>query len=257
MNDSTQRFSSRVENYIKYRPGYPPQVLSTLQFECELQAGSIVADIGSGTGILSELFLRHGNTVYGVEPNEAMRRAGERLLQQYTEFRSIEGTAEATTLPDHSVDFITAGQAFHWFDRDKCRVEFARILKPGGWVVLIWNERRTTGTPFLHAYEELLERYATDYAQVNHTQINNVVITQFYASGHCQTHKFNNEQTFDFGGLQGRLLSSSYAPEAGHPNYQQMLTELRRIFEEYQQDGVVRFEYETSVHFGQFAPDTC
>jgi ubiquinone/menaquinone biosynthesis C-methylase UbiE len=257
MNDPTQRFSSRVENYVKYRPGYPPQVLSTLVDECALQPDSVVADVGSGTGILSELSCAMGTRFMELSLTSRCAAPVNAYCTSTCNFRSVDGTAEASTLPDHSVDFVTAGQAFHWFDRDACRVEFARILKFGGWVVLIWNERRTSGTPFLQAYEALLEKYATDYAEVNHTQIDDEVITQFYAPGHYQTRSFNNEQTFDFEALQGRLLSSSYAPELGHPNFQQMLTELRRVFEENQQDGVVRFEYETNVHFGRFDPDTC
>jgi SAM-dependent methyltransferase len=216
----------------------------------------VVADIGSGTGILSEMFLRNGNLVYGVEPNAAMRQAGERVLRHYEKFNSVAGTAEASTLPESSVDFVVVGQAFHWFNREKCKVEFARILKSDGWIVLIWNERLTSITPFLQAYEDLLEQFATDYTQVNHTRIDDEVIAQFYAPSRCETCSFDNEQTFDFEGLQGRLLSSSYAPDAEHPHHKPMLTELRRLFEEYQQGGVVRFEYETNVHFGQFDPDT-
>lgn len=117
MQDSTQRFSTRVANYIKYRPLYPPAVLETLGQRCGLTDRSIIADVGSGTGILAEMFLRNGNTVYGVEPNREMREAGERLLVDYPNFHSIDGTAEATALEDGNVDFVTAGQAFHWFNK--------------------------------------------------------------------------------------------------------------------------------------------
>ena len=156
--DSTQRFSDRVENYIRYRPSYPAQVLETLRSECGLSASSTVADIASGTGIFSRLLLEDGNRVYGVEPNREMRQAAERLLADFRGFMSIAGTAEATTLPDQSVEFATAAQAAHWFDLPKARKEFARILKPQGWAVLIWNERCTDTTPFLREYEELLLR---------------------------------------------------------------------------------------------------
>lgn len=251
MNDSTQRFSNRVENYVKYRPGYPPQVLSTLIKECALQSASVVADVGSGTGISTEVFLRNGNMVYGVEPNDAMRQAAERLLNRYENFYSVQGTAEATTLSDKGVDFVVAGQAFHWFDRHTCKEEFRRILQPQGWVVLLWNERRTLSTPFLQSYERLLEEFATDYTEVNHAQISDDMIADFYAPGAYRLRRFDNHQTFDFEALQGRLLSSSYAPEAGHPNFKPMLAELRRIFEAYQENGEVRFEYDTQVYFGQ------
>jgi len=168
MIDSTKRFSSRVENYIKYRPDYPPDILELLKGMCGLSGDSVIADIGSGTGILTELFLRNGNEVFGVEPNREMREAAERLLGKYPNFKSISGRAESTTLKVGSVDFITASQAFHWFDRKKARREFLRIIKPGGWTVLIWNERELV-SPFARAYEHLLRTYATDYEEVNHS----------------------------------------------------------------------------------------
>jgi ubiquinone/menaquinone biosynthesis C-methylase UbiE len=253
MTDVTQRFSSRVDNYIKYRPGYPHEVIVTLLNECGLTSDSIVADIGSGTGILSEMFLRNGNEVYGVEPNRDMREAGERLLKDYPRFRSVAARAEETTLPDHSLDFITAGQSFHWFDRDKSRTEFARILKPAGWVALIWNERVTTTTPFLIAYEQLLKDYSTDYERIDHRQINYDVIRDFFGSDRFRLKQFNNSQVFDYDGVRGRLLSSSYAPEEGRPNHGPMLAELERIFQAYEDEGRVVFEYVTQMYYGRLS----
>ena len=154
--DSKQRFSNRVADYIRYRPGYPSAVRDVLRSECGLKSGHVIADIGSGTGFLSELFLKNGNRVFGVEPNEAMRQAGEEYLASYDGFASVEGSAESTTLDDASVDFVTTGQAFHWFDQTAARSEFTRILKPSGWVVVIWNERLTDTTAFLRDYETLL-----------------------------------------------------------------------------------------------------
>ena len=164
--DAKQRFSNRAADYVRYRPSYPSEMLNLLRAECGLRPGNVIADIGSGTGLLSELFLKNGNRVYGVEPNEAMRRAGEEYLASYDGFSSIEGSAEATTLEDASVDFVTAGQGFHWFEPKGARREFARILKPTGWVVLAWNDRRMDEFPFTHAYEELLEHFGTDYKNV-------------------------------------------------------------------------------------------
>src|SRR5882724_12052314 len=164
--DAKQRFSNRVADYVRYRPGYPPAALDLLRTECGLRPGHVIADIGSGTGFLSELFLKNGNLVYGVEPNEAMRRAGEEYLASYDGFSSIEGSAEATTLDDAGVDFVTAGQSFHWFEPDSARREFVRILKPGGWMVIVWNDRRMDEAPFTRAYENLLERFGIDYKQV-------------------------------------------------------------------------------------------
>ena len=251
MKAPTLRFSNRVEYYIKYRPSYPDDVIEALGRECGLSGQSSIADIGSGTGLLSELFLKNGNRVLGVEPNREMREAGERLLQQYRNFTSVEGTAEATTLADHSVDFVTAGQAFHWFDRMKARAEFSRILKANGWVVLIWNDRLTDSSVFLRAYEALLQEFGTDYAAVDHRNVDADAITAFFAPQPVMLRKFENRQVFDFEGLKGRLLSSSYTPEPGHPNHQRMIDTLRALFDAHQVAGKVSFEYATLMYYGQ------
>ncbi|MBW8863695.1 MAG: methyltransferase domain-containing protein [Verrucomicrobia bacterium] len=253
MLDSTKRFSSRVENYTRYRPGYPNEIIDLLRRDCGLTGDSVIADVGSGTGKLTELFLQNGNLVFGVEPNREMREAGERLLKQFQNFTSVDGTAEATTLPDRSADFTIAGQAFHWFDRERCRPEFVRILKPGGWVAIIWNDRRTDATPFLVDYEKLLADFSTDYAQVNHRRVDDpATVREFFRSmPHLKSFSYN--QVFDYEGLKGRLLSSSYAPEAGQPNHEAMLARLREIFDAHQKDGKVVFEYDTRVHYGRLA----
>jgi ubiquinone/menaquinone biosynthesis C-methylase UbiE len=251
MTDVTRRFSSRVENYIKYRPGYPNEVIETLRSECGMTSESIIADVGSGTGILTEMFLQYGAMVYGIEPNREMREAGERLLKDYQRFRSVEAKAEETTLDDASVDFITAGQAFHWFDRERARTEFARILRPQGWIALIWNERVTNTTPFLVACEQLLIDYSTDYEQVDHRRIDDKVIGEFFGSDRFRLKQFNNIQVFDYEGVKGRLLSSSYAPEEGHSNFEPMIAELERIFQAYQDEGRVVVEYITQMYYGQ------
>jgi len=254
VRDATQRFSNRVENYVNYRPGYPPELITTLQAECQLATASLVADIGSGTGILSQLFLKHGNTVYAVEPNQAMRAAGERRLSHYPGFHSIAGRAEATTLPDQSVDFVVVGQAFHWFDRLAARAEFSRILKPEGWLMLVWNSRAIEATPFMQVYEQLLQRFATDYVQVDHTQIKAADLARFFGQDGMQTKRFTYVQQFDQTGIAGRLLSSSYAPEAGHPDYEPMLAELMRIFQRHQQNGLIPFVYDTEMYYGRLLP---
>lgn len=215
--DPTRRFSDRVENYVKYRPDYPTQTIPFLVQAVGLQAESAIADVGSGTGILTGLFLRNGNPVFAVEPNKEMRAAAERLLAEYPRFTSLDGTAEAIPLPARSVDFVTAGQAFHWFDAAKARAEFLRVLRPGGWVVLIWNDRCLADSEFSAAYEALLQRYATDYRQVNHQNLDEAAFTRFFGPGGYKIQAFQNAQYFDLPGLTGRLLSSSYAPLAGHP----------------------------------------
>lgn len=253
MKDSTSRFSDRVDNYVKYRPSYPEAVLDCLKTHCGLTSESLIADIGSGTGISSQLFLKHHNTVYGVEPNAEMRSAAERLLGTYQNFHSINGTAEETGLSTGKFDIVVAGQAFHWFDRSRARQEFQRILKPGGWGALIWNERRTDTTPFLRAYEALLLEYATDYQDVNHTRITDDDFAHFFAPDSFSKFTFQNEQIFDLPALTGRVLSSSYCPNQGETGYEEMLRQLERIFEAHQTAGRVRFEYDTNVYLGQFA----
>ncbi len=228
-SNATSRFSDRVENYVRYRPGYPPEALQTLKDECGLAPSHVIADIASGTGIWTRMLLENGNRVFGVEPNAEMRKAGERLLASFPNFTSVAGTAEATTLADHSVDFITAAQAAHWFDRARARREFVRILKPGGWLVLLWNERLTDSTEFLRDYEQLLLTYGTDYEEVRHERTTESV-NEFFDPAPFQERVFDMRQEFDYAGVEGRLLSSSYAPGPGHPQHEPMLRELRRIF---------------------------
>jgi SAM-dependent methyltransferase len=249
--DPTQRFSSRVENYVKYRPTYPQAVVEVLTRECGLTPASIIADLGSGTGLLAQLFLANGNRVLGIEPNQEMREAGERLLAHDPNFISVDGTAEATSLPNACVDIVTAGQAFHWFDIAAARAECQRILKPGGWAALVWNSRVTEATPFLRDYEALLNEHSDDYARVNHQDtVTDDAITAFFGPGWRKA-TFDNAQVFDYDGLRGRLLSSSYAPDAGHPNHEPMLHDLRAIFDAHQQDGAVSFLYKTEVYYGR------
>lgn len=249
--DPTKRFSNRVENYVRYRPGYPAEIIDLLRQECGLAQNSIAADIGSGTGKLSELFLKAGCNVFGVEPNKEMREAGERM--DFPNFTSIDGAAEATTLPGHSVDFITAGQAFHWFDHPKCHAEFSRILKPSGWVVIVWNDRSTNASPFLEDYEKLMLEFGTDYKEVNHRRTDKPELIEKFFGTPPRFKNFSNVQQFDFEGLKGRVLSSSYAPEAGQPKHEEMLAALKRIFDTRQKNGLVAFEYDTHVYYRHLA----
>jgi ubiquinone/menaquinone biosynthesis C-methylase UbiE len=246
--EPTKRFSSRVAYYSKYRPRYPEAILNFMEQELGFTTASVTADVGSGTGILSEMFLRHGNLVFGVEPNQMMRGAAEANLTRCPRFRSVNGSAEETTLKAKSVDFITAAQAFHWFDTIKARAEFSRILRNNGWVVLIWNTRRNS-TPLMQAYERLVDHYATASGRVRHEDIDEQSIEHFL--GKCKKKTFENTQLLDFEGLVGRLLSSSYSPLVGDSSYDPMLDELRRIFNSYQKAGLVCLEYDTEVHCGQ------
>jgi SAM-dependent methyltransferase len=245
----TARFSDRVENYVRYRPGYPPEVLDLLRAECGLQASHIVADIASGTGVFTRMLLENGNSVFAVEPNTEMREAGVHELESYDRLVSVAGTAEETTLRSASVDFVTAAQAAHWFDLPRARTEFARILRPEGWCVLIWNERRTATTPFLRDYEQLLLTYGTDYKEVRHERTT-AIIHEFFAPVPHQERVFDLRQQFDYEGTAGRLLSSSYAPLEGHPSHAPMMRDLQRIFRAHAIDDKVGFEYDTRLYYG-------
>ena len=246
---ATTRFSDRVENYVRYRPGYPPEVLDLLRDECGLSPSHIVADIAAGTGAFTRLLLENGNSVFAIEPNLEMREMGVHLLESYPRLVSVAGRAEETTLRSGSVDFITAAQAAHWFDLPRARAEFARILKPKGWCVLLWNERLTSSTPFLHDFENLLLTYATDYEEVRHERTT-ARINEFFAPAPFSERIFSMRQEFDYEGTAGRLLSSSYAPLEGHPNHAPMMRELQRIFRAHAENSMVEFEYNTRVFYG-------
>jgi len=248
--DAKQRFSNRVADYVRYRPGYPPAVLDHLRAECGLCANHVIADIGSGTGLLSKLFLEKGNRVFGVEPNAEMRQAGEEFLRTFQEFFSVAGSAEATTLDATSVDFITAGQAFHWFEPEKTRAEFRRILRPQGWVVAIWNFREME-TPFARAYEDILVKYGTDYARVRDSYPKGHDVQSFFLGGEFLHHTVPNVQFLDWDGLAGRLRSGSYVPQESHANFAPMMDALRELFRRHQENGRVRVEYATHLYAGR------
>ncbi len=250
--NTTQRFSDRVDNYVRYRPGYPLAILDLLRERCGFTRRSRIADIGFGTGIFTRLLLENGNTVFGIEPNQEMREAGEKLLAAFPGFRSIGSTAEKTTLEDHSVDFVTAAQAAHWFDREPARQEFARILKPEGWVVLIWNERLTEGTPFLVEYEALLLKHGTDYAEVRHERTTEM-IGEFFAPAPYDAATFRTQQVFDLPALEGRLFSSSYIPAPSDPRATEVREAMRQLFERHAVNGSVTFDYDTKAFFGKLA----
>ncbi len=247
---TVERFSNRVENYVKYRPGYPAEMIEFFRNELELTTNSIVVDIGSGTGLSANPFLENGNIVYGVEPNEGMRAAAEQFLNGFDNFKSIDGAADRTSLDDGSVDFVIAAQAFHWFEPESTRREFKRILKPGGYVCLIWNERQLDSTPFLIEYEQLLLKYANDYEKVRHENVNEEKLAVFFQTSFGRR-TFGNQQICDFDGLKGRLLSSSYMPAEGDTNYAPMIGELRELFAKHQQVGKIEIRYDTNVFYTQ------
>lgn len=247
----TQRFSSRVADYVRYRPRYPVQLLETLVAETGLTPTAVIADVGSGTGFSAEMFLRFGNRVYGVEPNAEMRAAGEQALSGYTQFISVAGAAEATTLPNASVDYVVAGQAFHWFDLQGARREFLRILKPGGWVALFWNTRDEASSPFMAEYESLLRQYSRDYAHVYHTRLSDADYRAFFSHGEYAYRTFPNPTQLNCEQLIGRTLSGSYMPSPDSPEATLVRQELRLLFAAHQSAGLVSYEYVTELYFGR------
>jgi SAM-dependent methyltransferase len=249
--DSKTRFSSRVQNYVKYRPTYPAGVLSILDRELHIAAPWIVADVGAGTGISSQLFLSAGHVVYAVEPNDDMRQAAEKMLGANPRFHAIAGSGEATTLESRSANLIVCAQAFHWFDHAAAKCEFERILRSEGMVLLMWNKRRTDATEFLREYEKLLKEVSPDYSEVRHERVGTEHLDAFFAPHGYRKFTLPNVQYFDYAGLEGRLLSSSYAPLAGDPRHETMLRRLREIFDRHQTNAKVAFEYHTELFLGR------
>ena len=250
MDDPTRRFTGRADAYASYRPSYPVEVLRIVEEECGLTPASVVADVGSGTGKLAELFLRNGNRVDCVEPNPGMRAVAEAELGHDPLFVSIAGRAEQTTLPDRSVDLVVAGQAFHWFDPVPTRAEFERILRPPRSVALIWNVRRTDTTPFLRSYESFLRTYGTDYAPKRHGRADPATLKAFFGAAGFRKRSIEHFDTLDLDGLKGRVLSASYTPAPGAPGHETMTVALEELFHAHREDGVVRFAFDTEIYSG-------
>lgn len=243
--DPKLRFSARVSNYVKYRPKYPSAIIEFLTDKRILSKESIIADIGSGTGILSQLFLENGNKLYGIEPNGEMRNACKKILKHYKNFISIDATAENTTLKESSIDLITAGQAFHWFNVNKAKIEFKRILKSSGYVILIWNIRKKAKPGFQMDYEQFVLKYGKDYKEILKQDKNIDLLFEY------KRKLFYNSQLFNFDAFLGRVLSSSYIPLTNEPNFDEMVEEVKDLFEKYQKKGLIKIEYDTILYYGQ------
>jgi ubiquinone/menaquinone biosynthesis C-methylase UbiE len=253
MKNSKKRFSDRVENYVKYRPHYPKKTIELLIERINLKREWIIADIGSGTGISSELFIENGNTVLAVEPNKEMRLAAEKYFKEKSNFISVNGSAENTTLENGSLDLIISGQAFHWFDIKATRKEFLRILKDQKYVVIFWNERKTEESDFQKEYELFLRKYCDEYGGVTQKNISTLHFEEFFGSRQYDQIKLFNSQQFNFEGLKGRLQSSSYSPDSNNPIYPEMIDSLRIIFDKYATENHISFEYDTEIYYGKFS----
>lgn len=244
--DPTNRFTDRVDNYVKYRPTYPPEAIRFLKEHFSLNQTSVVADIGSGTGILTGLLLGAGLRVIAVEPNAAMRGAAEKVLDTHLLFTSNDGKAESTGLRDRSVDLITVAQAFHWMEPVATKKEFARILRRGGNIALIWNLRRTN-TEFLAALDQIKKENGQSHN--NGQRANEETIQQFFSPKQMKVERFVQEESHDFESLQGQVLSSSYLPLPGAAGFEKMITALHNLFDRYQENGRVIVSYETRIYY--------
>lgn len=248
--DPKSRFSDRVEQYRQYRPGYPRAAFAFVREHLGPSRDWSIADIGSGTGISTRMLLEEFTcTVHAVEPNAAMREAAELTLGGLTGFRSVAGSAEATTLEAGSMEMVAAFQAYHWFAPDTTDAEFRRILKAPGRVLLAWNDRQSDGSPFMRGYEALLQELP-EYARVNHRTVTPEDINAFMGGDGLITAGFEHCQEFDFAGLAGRFFSSSYTPAAGTAAYEKQVDRLRKLYAQTNRDGLVRFIYNTVVFLG-------
>ncbi|MEQ1823247.1 MAG: class I SAM-dependent methyltransferase [Fimbriimonadaceae bacterium] len=245
---NVERFSNRVEDYAKYRPRYP-EALADFLVDFGLGPGAHVRDAGSGTGLFSELLLSRGATVYAVEPNAGMRGEAEQRFATNQKFISINKSAEATSLPSATFDLITAAQSFHWFDAGAAKHDWTRILKPKGWVALLWNER-DDNHPVTRAYGELARAFVEKDKAVRRLSNPEAEIDSFFAPNAVQRHTFPNLQNLDREAIIGRALSSSYWPKEGI-EFEQSVARLNQVFDEHQTDGFVTFPYITELFLGQ------
>lgn len=248
---STERFSDIVEKYIKFRPGYPAELMYFLKNEIGLNGNETIADIGSGTGKLSESLLKAGFKVIGIEPNDAMRTACEELMGENSNFISVDGSAENTTLNENSVDVIMAAQAFHWFDVTQCLLEFKRILKDSTYpVFLIWNEREFKHDGIMKEYNRLITDYSIDYRAVNHHTLSENTFNAFFKYSY-QVTSFEYSQPLNLDGLRGRYLSCSYALPEEDSSYTLAMEEINRIYDKYEKNGEIVLVYNTTVYYGR------
>ncbi len=252
MTDSVERFEDRVADFARWRPGYPAGLVDALRERAGLPVRGTVADVGCGTGKLAQNFLDAGYDVIGVEPGGAMRAAARAALGAHRRFRLVDGRAEDTGLPAGSVDAIAVGQAFHWFKARATREEFSRILRPGGLVVLVWNDRDESRCPLLADYERLLRAHAPEYLKVARRGEGEAAVESFFAPQPVRSIELRHAQQLDWEGVVGRVMSASYVPKAG-PEHDALLAGLRVAFDRDQRGGQVELAYVARAFCGRLA----
>lgn len=250
MHNSVERFSSRVAHYIRYRPSYPQSLLDILIDVAQLNAASSIADIGAGTGIFSQCLLQNNLSVTAIEPNKYMLAAAKSQHASNPSFRFLNNSAEQTGLTARSIDLICAAQSFHWFNNQASRTEFARILKPQGYLALIWNQREAQH-PFHKQYDAILKTYATDYDAINHLNINAAQIADYYAPGQVASYDVYNHQQFDLAGLMGRIKSCSYCPSEDSAAFKGLENAIHELFVQFSDNGLINVEYNCKLYLGR------
>ncbi len=241
VSSNTERFTGRVDTYDRYRMRYPAApILATLHSWCGLTPSQTIADIGAGTGMLSEVFLQNGNTVLAVEPNAEMRAACEPLAKQFTKLTILDAAAEATTLPDSSVDLVAVGRAFHWFDQPRAIREFQRILKPGGWTVLLSASRARNQTEQSLALEQVLLTYSKDPGHTAGGHHLHEHPESLFPHGEILQRQTDGEERLTRDAFLGQTLSYSSAPLPTDPLYPPFLQDLQSIFDRYQHEDLIR-----------------
>jgi ubiquinone/menaquinone biosynthesis C-methylase UbiE len=251
---NTERFTGRVEVYDRYRQRYPgEQIVALLEQWCGLQPDWQIADIGAGTGMLTEVFLANGNPVTAVEPNAEMLAACTNLTDHWLQLTVLNATAEATTIPAASIDMVTAGRAFHWFDVPRAIAEFRRILKPGGWLALVSLGRSKDNTPQSVAFEDLLTNHGTDYKYVRGGYRVHENLKDIYAGDLHQT-QIGGEQKLDWPSYFGQAMSFSIVPRPDDPRSAEFNKRLREHFEHFAVDGYITVPTTCWVDAGRLAP---
>lgn len=245
--NNTQKFSGKADVYAAARPSYPKELFTFLKSEYHLGAGTVIADIASGTGKFTQPLVQMGCKVYAVEPNDDMRSQAESLLGGYENFISVNGSAENTGLGDHSVDFISAAQAFHWFDPARFGAECKRIIKPSGKVFMLYNYRNEDAE-ITKRLSDICQRLCPKFKGFSGgVKSNNV---ESFFGGKCEVFTFKNDLCYNRDTFVKRMLSSSYAPREGDENYNFFITELNAVFDDFSDNDNLLMPNNTQLYVG-------